>query len=161
MKKLGIALIVVGVVWAIFAFNMNVTVTAPSEVIGSGAYAIKVPEVTVNNVGLMDQRRNHMIGAGVVFIAGVLLLAFSGQSEISATAKRVCPYCAESVSSAAIVCRFCHKDLPMVETVKDATEKKVPSSKAGPATIVYCEKCTAMNNATAGNCFRCGEVLKV
>lgn len=149
----------VGVVWVIFALNMNVSVTSDAKVIGSGEYEIKVPEMTVNNIGLMDQRRNHMIGAGVVFLAGVILLVFGSQGEASSAGRRACPFCAESISSSAVMCRFCQKDVPPIAVKEDAHREPQPRHSSGATSIVYCAKCTGMNDGEAKQCFRCGESL--
>lgn len=68
MRKIGFLLIAIGLVWAAFAFNRDTTVSA-------GGY-FGVPAERVHNIGLMEDRRNETILAGVVFLAGILLVGF-------------------------------------------------------------------------------------
>jgi hypothetical protein len=62
MKNLGVLLLVIGGLWLFVSFNMDTTVTT-----GWGA---------VNNIGLMDQRRNHLMISGLIIVVGVILLGF-------------------------------------------------------------------------------------
>lgn len=113
MKNTGIALVLVGIFWASIAFNMDVTV--PTE----SVYG--VPS-RVNNLGLMEDKRNALMGAGVCVIAGVVLIGFGSMprgSMDSGTAgeTRTCPYCAETVLRAASICRFCKNDLKPIRPI--------------------------------------------
>lgn len=118
MKKIGIVLIIVGMLWATIAFNMSTSVDTGGETFGAGQYSIEVPKMRVNNLGLMEDRRNHLMFAGLTILVGVMLLGFGTVSErrnspaLVTTGTRACPYCAELVKSAALICRFCNKDLP-------------------------------------------------
>src|SRR5262245_19402576 len=76
MKPLGLLLIVVGAIWALIAWNMSTTVTGGGERIGSGEFSISVPKITVHNIGLMEERRNHLLGAAFTALAGVILFGF-------------------------------------------------------------------------------------
>jgi hypothetical protein len=67
MRLLGFLLIAVGVIGTLFALNMDVSVSAG---FGLGS---------VNNIGLMDDRRNYLILSGMVVIVGVLLALFAPQ----------------------------------------------------------------------------------
>ncbi|MEI6746836.1 MAG: hypothetical protein WCL34_12810 [Methylococcaceae bacterium] len=58
MKKIGIALISLGIFCAILAFNMNVSVG------------------TIYNIGLLNDRQNILFISGIIFLAGVILLGF-------------------------------------------------------------------------------------
>jgi hypothetical protein len=113
MKIIGIFLCVLGIVWGIFAFNMQTSVVTESKTIGSGQFAIHVPSMEVNNLGLLDRKRNHLLLAGVSAVIGVLLFGFGSlQSGFSGAGKlRKCPYCAESIQLAAIKCRHCGSDV--------------------------------------------------
>lgn len=118
MRKIGIVLVIVGMLWAIIAFNMSTSVDTGGETFGAGQYSIEVPKMRVNNLGLMEDRRNHLMFAGLTILVGVMLLGFGTVSEsrnspaLVTTGTRTCPYCAELVKSAALICRFCNKDLP-------------------------------------------------
>lgn len=118
MKKIGLLLIVVSAIWGAIAFNMPTTVTTEGQRIGSGQYSIYVPSVTVNNIGLMEQRRNHLLIAGFIAISGVVLFGLGSFQQASGTpsaGQRQCPHCAEFVKSEAKVCRFCQRDLPSLQ----------------------------------------------
>jgi hypothetical protein len=102
-------------VWALIAFNMDTTVTSEAQRFGSGDYAVDVPSVTVNNLGLMETRRNNLMFAGLTILAGVVLIGFGSLSPKPATTDitlKACPFCAEPIRPTAIKCRFCSSDLP-------------------------------------------------
>ncbi len=114
MKISGIILIVVGVIWAVIAFNMPTTVTSPSQSFGSGDYAIETPSITVNNIGLMDRRRNHLMFAGLTILVGAIFVGFgsvSRKGSVEGDDTVACPYCAEPVKSEAVVCKHCGRDI--------------------------------------------------
>ena len=79
--KFGIALVVIGLIWGIWAFTMDTTVTTEGKIVGSGKYAVYVAPVTVNNIGLMNKQRNYLMGAGVSIIVGVLVLLMGVRRE--------------------------------------------------------------------------------
>lgn len=58
MKKIGIALIVLGFYCVLFAFNMDVVVG------------------TTYNIGLMNERQNVVYLSGIIFLAGIILFGF-------------------------------------------------------------------------------------
>jgi hypothetical protein len=63
-----------------------------------------------------------LLGALFSFVGWIIValippaLGFSDTGPIGP--QRTCPSCAEAVKAAAIVCRFCGRDLPAVETVQ-------------------------------------------
>lgn len=102
MKSWGVILIIIGIICGYTAITMDTSVET-----GLGQ--------RVNNLGLMNQQTNFLISAGIAFISGVLLIGFSSRSEASSSrAIRTCPYCAEQVKAEAVICRFCQKDLPVL-----------------------------------------------
>ena len=97
----GVVLIVIGVIWGFIAFSMNTSIETESKTIGVGIYSTYIPSQTVHNLALADQRRNHLIGAGITLVSGVLLFGFGTlqpkkETEKAVTApERKCPFCAE------------------------------------------------------------------
>lgn len=67
IKLVGPVLIAVGVVWAIVAFNADTTVSAGYE--------------RVHNIGLMDERRNHLIVAALLVLVGAIMLGVGTRSS--------------------------------------------------------------------------------
>jgi hypothetical protein len=83
VKNFGICLMIAGVVWVIIAFNMETSITTEGRTVGVGLYSVYVPSQTVHNLDLADRRRNHLIGAGVTLLSGILLFGF-GSSQVQA-----------------------------------------------------------------------------
>ncbi len=137
MKKLGIFLLVTGFICAIFAFNIDTTVSTESKSIGG----IYIPSTRVNNIGLMDERRNFLIFSGFQAVVGAILLLVGGAKNdnkleaINAGTKR-CPYCAEIINNQAIFCRYCQKDLEEKNNIKEEDVCSKISSD-----IFYCSNC--------------------
>ena len=69
MKAFGVICTFFGIVLLVIAFNVDVSLEVP----GDGAYGL--PR-RVNNIGLMDQRRNYMILAGLLTLCGVIFIGF-------------------------------------------------------------------------------------
>lgn len=114
MKNIGLILFMIGAIWAIIAFNADISVSTRGEFIG-GHY---IPSTTVNNIGLMDDRRNNLMMSAVMVLVGVILFAVSAiksAPELSlSSGNRKCPYCAEIVKSEAVICRYCNNNLEKI-----------------------------------------------
>lgn len=135
VKNLGICLIIAGAIWGIIAFNMKTSIETERRTIGSGIYSLNIPSQSVHNLDLADQRRNHLIGAGITLLSGVLLFGFGSTLSVKETSQvppvsnnqksvvdmqdtnRKCPFCAETIKQEAVVCRFCNRDVPKVDLV--------------------------------------------
>lgn len=133
MKTIGVIVLVVGVLAFLVGFNMDTTVAA-------GDYGLR----RVHNIGLMNDRQNIIIFAGVLAVIGTLLFSLAGKNKqpspipegnsSPSTGTRKCPFCAEFVKTEAVICRFCQKDLPPIPEIAptpDITESNsthLPSS---------------------------------
>lgn len=172
MRAIGTILIVAGLIWAAIAFNMSTTVEAGGERIGSGAFSVDIPRVTVNNLGLMEQRRNHLMMSAVAIIAGIVLFGFGSVSrtELPTTDEghRVCPYCAEQIKSAAKVCRFCQRELPTLAAevaAADVAHQRALEQGASEAQLLalaearkpkgLCPNCDAKISLDSAVCPKC------
>ncbi len=126
MKGWGMFLIVVGIFCIFSAIGMDTSVET-----GLGG--------RVNNLGLMNIQTNLIIGGGISFISGILLVGFSSKSDVNSSEQtRVCPYCAEIIKSEARVCRYCGKDIPEA-TPKQSSEKKSSSSSLAKENYISVE----------------------
>lgn len=91
MKKLGWALLVIGLAWVLIAFNMDVSVLTED---GS----------RVNNLGLIASRQNHIFLGAFVALCGLLVTLFSKDGNERMVK---CPHCAESIRPEARKCKHC------------------------------------------------------
>lgn len=110
MKRLGIIFFCLGVVAMILTLAMDTSVE-----VGGGR--------RVHNIGLLGQQQNFLIISLSIAVTGVLLFVFGvkaknlkggpekNQKATVSSDTRTCPYCAETIKSQAILCRYCGKDV--------------------------------------------------
>ena len=82
MKISGILLVILGIILGIMAATMDVSV--------EGSYKTE----RIINLGLMNDRSNLSIGAGVTFISGILLIGFSSFGSAKSKGKHLTHFCA-------------------------------------------------------------------
>ena len=110
MKLFGICLIIIGAIWCAVAFNMKTSVRTDGKTLGSGAYSIHIESQEVHNLALADQRRNHIIGAGITIISGILLLGFGNLTNKTTHAPKArCPFCKKNIDKGTKICPHCGK----------------------------------------------------
>lgn len=105
MRGFGILLMVVGVIAVLAALGMDTSV-------GTGLGG------RVNNIGLMADRQNYTIIGGLMAIAGLLMVIFSGHKAQAGTVDtdtRPCPACAETIKNAAVKCKHCGEDVRSIQ----------------------------------------------
>lgn len=106
MKSYGIALLVVGALAFLIGFNMVTTVYSDGG--------------RVHNIGLLNERQNIIIFAGIMTVIGAVFLGLASKNNVlegrsnTSSDTRKCPFCAELVKAEAIICRHCQKDLPLI-----------------------------------------------
>ncbi|MDQ7032724.1 MAG: hypothetical protein Q9M37_08455 [Desulfonauticus sp.] len=81
MKTIGTILIIIGLIWGVFSFNIDTSIEVGGESYGSGEYVFKIPKTRVNNFGLMNDKQNNISGAGITLVIGVILFIFGGRKE--------------------------------------------------------------------------------
>ena len=94
MRLLGITLLALGMAFAIYAMNMDVSVKMQSQYFG---YGIQTPEMKVANLDLISQRQNTIVIGGILAVVGAIFtgigtlaqskLAPSGSEEIRSESK--------------------------------------------------------------------------
>ena len=106
MRVLGVLALVLGVLGLVVALQMDTTV--------AGASVLH----RVHNIGLMDRRQSLLMVFGLLALVGALFFALGGRGAAAGAAPaddqagRVpCQHCAEQILPAALVCRFCGRDV--------------------------------------------------
>ncbi len=108
MKGFGLLLLCAGAIGLLLAFGSDTSVDAEFG-------------QRVHNLGLMADRQNTILLSAVIAIVGAIMLAApdGGPNELSTTAPpaglKACPWCAEQVQAAAIICRYCQRSLAVAD----------------------------------------------
>jgi hypothetical protein len=111
LGRLGITLLVVGIIWGVIAMSMETSVTIRS----SDLY----PNKRVVNFSLMQNQRNHLMLAGLTILVGAI---FTGVGYARSTKSdspvdndtvdtRQCPFCAEEIKQTAKICKHCQREV--------------------------------------------------
>lgn len=75
MKTIGIILLMAGLSLGAYAYSMDTSVS-----VNYSGSSYGLPN-RVNNLGLMQDRQNYLIGAGVLAIIGVILIVTAKQPK--------------------------------------------------------------------------------
>lgn len=97
-----------GVVLLVLSFSMDTSI--------STAYG------RINNIGLMNDKQNYVMGSIAVLLIGALMLFLPTDSQgTEALKNRPCPKCAEAIKREAVKCRFCGEDIePIASSYQSA-----------------------------------------
>jgi hypothetical protein len=108
MKTTGTILVWLGILGLVVSFAMDTTVETNS---GFGR---------VHNLGLMEERRNYILVASLVIVAGVLFYGFGVLAENQANATKTqlgprCPKCNGLLEGTPELCKHCRAELRWIE----------------------------------------------
>lgn len=145
MKFYGILILVAGLALSVFALNMDVHVDVDSKDFG---YGIRTPAMSVANVGLMEQRQNLLIFAGVLSVVGAILTGFASMRPAT-------------TASAPVAMKEGEGLLDFLNEIDSMPEKRTAKEPAEPTAISICPKCRSMGGGDDAECGRCGAALQV
>ena len=78
MKQIGLIVAAISALCLLLALNMSTTVTTQARTFGE----LKVPSVTVHNIGLMQDKQNYITVSAVFLIIGLAIYFFSPKKEL-------------------------------------------------------------------------------
>ena len=86
MKIIGTLLLLVGLIMGAVGLRMATTVESGGKKIDLGEFSIDTPKITVHNIGLMEDRRMMLYGAGLSLVLGAIFLGFGKISSTGVSA---------------------------------------------------------------------------
>ncbi|MES2017345.1 MAG: hypothetical protein V4484_12710 [Pseudomonadota bacterium] len=75
MKAIGVAILVIGIVLAIYALTMSVGIDVPPHNLG----IFTTPAISIANADLVAKRQGYLIISGILAVAGVIMLVLGGK----------------------------------------------------------------------------------
>ncbi|WP_019141692.1 hypothetical protein [Noviherbaspirillum massiliense] len=78
MKLIGTIILALGLGLGIYAFTMKTGLELPSKNLGFG---ISTPAVSIADPDLLAKRQNYLIYAGLLSVAGAVLLGFGATGK--------------------------------------------------------------------------------
>lgn len=135
MKKLGAALLLIGILGLLFSLSLDTTV--PSSSLGSTN--------RIHNIGLMNEKQNLIIFFSVISMLGGAFVSiyrnnkpnhekFNSTPSVNDQKNRTCPYCAETIKSKAVLCRYCGQRLEPSDD-NDSTDTKLGTDSNNNSTL--------------------------
>jgi hypothetical protein len=151
MKVFGIVLLIAGAISFFIGFSLDTTVAS-----GFGGQRF-------HNIGLMNDRQNIIILAGVLAVIGAIFIGFGSRNQGSRatnTGCRTCPFCAEAIKDKAIICRFCKKELPPIPMHEATPYITTPEDiSAADPDLEFCFHCGEPIKGNVKRCSSCGGAL--
>jgi hypothetical protein len=123
VRILGFIVIGIGLVWAVAALLMDVSVVV------NGGYR-------VNNIGLLATKQNNIIIGGFITLCGLLVAIFGERLKLSYSRIK-CPKCAEFVSAEAVKCKHCGSDLEPIKLGETEEKSEVKSIRLDGVNMKY------------------------
>ena len=134
MVKIGVFIVIIGVLLGIYGYGMETTVTTDESVIGVGPDAIRIPSKKIHNIVLLEKRKECLMFSGGLVLIGIILYVagVSQQSKLEENrSRRACPKCGELIKNEAVKCRFCSYDIEPVDVVLKQEKEAVFVEKKG------------------------------